>query len=316
MSSSPFGALNCCLLSPHGCPFTVGSEFLNLLMFHLHVLYPYLEDSFGLTINQFIVLMSQVACAWSAKSTASKEAWTPTSAQLMTQQRGQGGPGGGQGGARGGPGGGPGGGQGGAKGGTRELPRCFFQFLHNLLTTVKVTANKEDPRGKRWAWVQNIVSNAKPNHKPNFLMFCPFSPPKEERLGEVRFFLLRFTVVYHICRWSWYAMGTRQVLWKRPDAARPRAMAEPKRLVPPVMMQSLSWVNCKPSNFDVKDNYTPFIYIYIYIHTYNIIYIYPFICSKLCSNINKYPCIVYPFIYPLCVCRLSRLGLITYSMNT
>ena len=55
MSSSLFGALNCCLLSPHGCPFAVGSEFFNLLMFHLHVFYPYLEDSFGLTINQFIV---------------------------------------------------------------------------------------------------------------------------------------------------------------------------------------------------------------------------------------------------------------------
>ena len=193
--------------------------------------------------------MSQVAWAWSAKSTASKEAWTPTSAQLMTQQGGQGkGPGAGQ-------------------GGTRELPRCFFQFLHNLLTTVKVTANEEDPRGKRWAWFRNIVSNAKPNHKPNFLMFCPFSPQKKKRDWVKWDFS---SAVYHglphlpmILVWHGYQV----LLWKRPDAARPRAMAEPKRLVPPVMMQSLSWVNCKPSNFDVKDEYTPFnpfIYISIY----------------------------------------------------
>ena len=132
MSSSPFGALNCCLLSPHGCRFAVGSEFFNLLMFHLHVLYPYLEDSFGLTINQFIVhphvpgrlsLIRQV--------NSFKGGLDPNLSPADD--------------SAGGPGGGPGAGQ----GGTRELPRCFFQFLHNLLTTVKVTANKEDPRGKR-----------------------------------------------------------------------------------------------------------------------------------------------------------------------
>ena len=197
MSSSLFGALNCCLLSPHGCPFAVGSEFFNLLMFHLHVFYPYLEDSFGLTINQFIVhphvpgrlsLIRQV--------NSFKGGLDPN---LSPADDSAGGPGEGPGG----------GGQGRAKGGPGSCQGASFSSFTTSWPRSRSRPTRRILAASAEHGSETSFRMRSPIINPTFWCFAHFSPKKRKEIGWSEIFLPPFTMVYHICRWSWYDMGTR-----------------------------------------------------------------------------------------------------------